>query len=85
MIQKQTIYFPSKNDLEDYNISEKTVQRFVFTSEQLNEYTRNVIKQTLQTAAKNALCDFDEGGCTEFVDKQSITDTFEEIYQKFKV
>ena len=58
---------------------------YFFTPEQLNEYTANVIKQALETAAEKALCDFDEGGCTEFVDEKSITNTFEETFKNFKV
>ena len=52
--------------------------------EALNEYLKFVITKTLKTAAEKALCDFDEGGCTEFVDEQSITNTFEETYNKIK-
>ena len=63
----------------------KPQEGYFFTSEQLNEYTANVIKQALETAAEKALCDFDEGGCTEFVDKQSITNTFKETFKLFSV
>ena len=60
-------------------------QGYFFTPEQLNELLSDVIKDTLNTAAENAKCDFDEGGCTEFVDEESITNTFEETFQKHKV
>lgn len=92
----------------------KEQESFVFTPEQLNEYTANVIKQTLETAAEKAEIkedtldtesykkadEFaerksysyvtDTDGCLVGVDtfevnKQSITNTFEETYQKFKV
>ena len=65
---------------------------FVFTPEQLNEYTANVVKQALETAAEkaNSFIDGDEsvyiqGNVWSEVDKQSITNTFEEIFQKYKV
>lgn len=60
-------------------------QGYFFTPEQLNQLLSDVIKDALNTAADNALCDFDEGGCTEFVDEKSITNTFEETFNKFKV
>ena len=58
---------------------------YFFTPEQLNEYTANVIKQALETAAKNV-----ETISVKFtedyeVDKQSITNTFEETFEKFKI
>ncbi len=76
---------------------------FVFTSEQLNEYTKTVIKQSLETAADKALLSIDgileknngqryiveEGNhyCETEIDvsKESITNTFEETYNKLKV
>lgn len=60
-------------------------EAFVFIPEQLNEYTSNVIKKALENAANNAQCDFDEGGPTEFVNTKSITNTFEETFNEFKV
>lgn len=92
----------------------KEQQAFVFTPEQLNEYTANVVRQALETAAEKAEIkedtldtesykkadEFAEGksysyvtdtdGCLVGVDtfevnKQSITNTFEETYKKFEV
>lgn len=57
---------------------------YFFTPEQLNEYTANVIKDALNTAAENAYVDFEDYD-KEFVNKKSITNTFEEIFQKYKV
>ncbi len=37
-------------------------QGYFFTPEQLNQLLSDVIKDALNTAADNALCDFDEGG-----------------------
>jgi hypothetical protein len=86
-IQKQTVYFAEKetpiltHHLDGYNKKEG----YFFTTEQLNRFLSLVIKDTLNTAAKKALCDFDEGGCTEFVDEKSITNTFEETFNKHKI
>lgn len=66
-------------------------QGYFFTQKQLNEYTQNVIKQTLETAAEKAkLEDVWEGNtgseyCDFIVNKKSITNTFEETFNKFKV
>ena len=67
---------------------------YFFTPEQLNEYTANVITTTLETAADKAelISTPYSDWCTEcsrstdlFVSSDSITDTFEEIFKKFKV
>lgn len=73
----------------------KPQDAFVFTPEQLNEYTQNVIKQTLETAAENAKT-IDtyktrwsglnrEGFVEKDVYKESITNTFQKIFKKFEV
>ncbi len=54
---------------------------YFFTSEQLNEYTQRVIKQALETAAENADLIETDGD----VDPKSITNTFEETFNEFKV
>ncbi len=56
MIQKQTVYLPvngdglrvTKGGYDTYDIVEKQHGYFL-TPEQLNEYTANVIKETLET------------------------------------
>lgn len=60
---------------------------YFFTPEQLNEYTANVITTTLKTAAEKADITYTIEKTFDFteVDKQSITDTFEEAFKKFKV
>lgn len=61
---------------------------FVFTQKQLNEYTANVIKQTLETAAKKAEAINKAkfwGDYNPVIDEESITNTFEETFNKFKV
>jgi hypothetical protein len=99
---KQTVYLPVKigNDTNTglivkyirsghkYPIEEQ--QAFVFTPEQLNEYTQSVIKQALETAAKKANMKCKRGHSVEFaehwsVNKQSITNTLEETCKKFEV
>ena len=63
---------------------------YFFTPEQLNDYTQNVIKQSLETAAKKAECCEDAivilgHTITEaYVKKESITNTFEETFKLFK-
>lgn len=57
---------------------------FVFTPEQLNEYTQKVIKQTLETAAEKDTY-YSSFEYSKDRNKQSITNTFEEIFNKFKV
>lgn len=73
----------------------KQQNAFVFTPKQLNEYTQSVIKQALETAAENAQT-IDtyktrwsglnkEGFVEKDVYRESITNTFEETFNKFKV
>jgi hypothetical protein len=61
----------------------KHQEGYFFTPEQINEYTQSVIKQALETAAKKA--DTEEKHGWMFVNKQSITNTFEETFKKFEV
>lgn len=69
----------------------KEQEVFVFTQEQLNEYTANVIRQALEAAAEKAVIRMKEGmdfyyeDYIEGVDKQSITDTLEETFKLFKI
>lgn len=74
---------------------------YFFTPEQLNEYIQNVIKQSLETAAENVgfiettseklnseeykpFVTADDGTIW-IVNKQSITNTLDETYNKLKV
>ena len=98
---KQPIYLPvikhnvgceyrilnSDNVTEHFAVKQES---FVFTSEQLNEYTQNVIKQALETAAEKAETEYcgnpyDYEDNSQCVDRQSITNTFEETFKKFEV
>lgn len=102
-LNKQTVYLPVNGEQEkvichDYpdwmdkitGVLEK--EGYFFTPEQLNEYTKNVIKQSLEAAAEKAEIE-DIGGIGRdgeyhehnIVNKQSITNTFEETYSKLKV
>jgi len=107
-LAKQTVYLPIKEH-SIFKILESgtTLQNcypeegYFFTPEQLNEYTQNVIKQTLEAAAENVDADFEPMGwlaeqhaTTPFIQGEdyeigisriSITNTFEETYQKLKV
>lgn len=96
---KQTVYLPVRDktkidDETEYIAAEyhngayvEGIERkegYFFTPEQLNEYTANVIKQALETAAEKAITDYDSA-YNVVVDKKSITTAFEETFQKYKV
>lgn len=65
----------------------KPQEGYFFTSEQLNEYTQSVIKQSLETAAEKAEYNTDgqEHINEVWVDKQSIINTAEETFKQFEV
>jgi len=73
----------------------KQSEGYFFTPEQLNEYTANVIKQALETAADEAQTidtyktRFSGLNKLSFIEKDvykpSIINTFEETYKKFEV
>ena len=105
----ECVYTPSfitKTTKESEGLEHLIIERlnkkelFVFTSEQLNEYTTNIIKQALETAAQNAevkvtenaliedgscYTTYDDGVISVTSDKQSIINTFEETFKKFSV
>jgi hypothetical protein len=91
-MNKQTVYLPLKIE----NPTDKSFdvrEGYFFTAEELNEYTQNVIKQALETAAEKATVtpidheEISEGSFRPIwgVDDDSITNTFEETYKKFEV
>ena len=68
----------------------KPQEGYFFTPEQLNEYTQNVIKQALETAAESKSLEtaYTNDGLDYLemrLSKQSITSTFEETFKKFEV
>ena len=85
---KQTVYLPVKDGDSEISVSYwerdthivdvKEESGYFFTLDQLNEYTQNVIKQALETAAEKADACIDmnedayvEGSIWPEVDKQS--------------
>ena len=92
MIQKQTVCIATdKTKKEGYSVPKGFIGKYgyFFTPEQLNEYTANVIKQALETAAENVEPDYWKGSCelcgSNVVDKKSITNTFEETFKLYQV
>jgi len=95
----ETKFFSTSNGLAEYytdvDLWFKLQEAFVFTPEQLNEYTQSVIKQALETAAEKAeikerkvsysSSSGSEYGYVQSINKQSIIYTFEETYKKYKV
>jgi hypothetical protein len=84
--EKGKIYFNSLSDRQVKDIE------LIFTPEQLNQLLSDVIKDALSTAAQRVIMEDigdigREDECHEYyvVDKESITNTFEEIYDKFKI
>lgn len=93
-MKKQTVYLPVNGDQEKYVVSDNDSGYFngvieqkgyFFTPEQLNEYTANVIRQALETAAEKANVKVIGEHYVGSVVKESITNTFEETFKKFEV
>lgn len=61
-LTKQTVYLPVKEETEyttpSWSGPLEQNEGYFLTPEQLNEYTANVIKQALETAAKKAQLSF---------------------------
>jgi hypothetical protein len=88
---KDFVYTPFSKDVTHWLKEQKA---FVFTVEELNEYTQNVIKQALETAADRAEIVTEDYGIPAWsanynpeiiLNKKSITNTFEETYRLFSV
>ena len=94
---KDFVYTPFSKDVTHWLKEQKA---FVFTSEELNEYTQNVIKQALETAAdkaqlyrqnsayKHSKFNLKIEKCLNYnvgIDLETITNTFEETFKKFEV
>lgn len=96
-LDKQRVYLPIPENsvykiLEDGICLENCYpeEGYFFTSEQLNEYTKNIIKESLKTAAEKARCcedaivDLGHTIVEADVDKKSILNQFKSIFEKFK-
>lgn len=96
----QVKYYAShfKEDFEMVTHWLKPQEAFVLTPEQLNDYTQSVIKQALNTAAEKVTYMKECGkinnekcyavfchNCSDVIDKESITNTFEETFKNFEV
>lgn len=94
----ETKFFSTSNGLAEYytdvDLWFKLQEAFISTPEQLNEYTANVVRQALETAAEKAEIVTEDYGIPAWsanynpeiiLNKQSITNTFEETYKKFEV
>lgn len=108
---KRTVYLPVNgeqdkvvcNDYPDWmdRITGVLEQEgYFFTKEELNEYTQNVIKQALETAAdkaqlyrqnsayKHSKFNLKIEKCLNYnvgIDLETITNTFEETFKKFEI
>ena len=65
----------------------KLKEGIFFTQEEYNKHIKEIIEQTLETAAEKADTTWRSvsRGTEEVVDKDSITNTFEETYLKYKI
>jgi len=88
---KQTVYLPVEDYLErQWNEPFEDIvnakEGYFFTPEQLNEYTANVIKQALQTAAEKAEIKYDHfDDMATYINTASIKNTFDITFQQYKV
>ena len=59
----------------------------LFTQEEYNKHIKEVIENTLRSGAENAEIDYEEEKTYDFtfVNKDSILNTFEETYLKYKI
>lgn len=106
MIEKETVCIATdETKKQGYNVPNGFIGKYgyFFNQEQLNEYTQNVIKESLEIASEKATMlhenwniGIDKGNKeiefyrnsdknTITIDKQSITNSFNEIYEKLKV
>ena len=65
----------------------KPTELITFTPEEYNQHIQDIIKETLETAAKKADINYSEEKTFDFtfVDKESIINTFEETFNKYKL
>jgi len=97
-IKIKTVYVPVNGSstlfvVEEGRISDSVEEQqlITFTPEEYNKHIQEVIDDALETAAEKAYVDNNHiQGCAmdsdDFeVNKESITDTFEETFKKFKI
>ena len=91
---KQTVYLPVKQGQTTKTVicdtgeafPVKQMEGYFFTPEQLNEYTANVIKQALETAAEKAEIKYDHfDDMAAYINTASIKNTFDITFQQYKV
>ena len=87
-IKKSFTSYASK----DYIVSElekdfKSQEGIFFTQEEYNKHIKEVIENTLKNGAENAEIDYEEEKTYDFtfVNKDSILNTSEETYLKYKI
>ena len=97
MIEKETVCIATdETKKQGYSVPNGFIGKYgyFFTKEQLNEYTEKVIKESLEIASEKAKVSVKEinvGHDYEFTDtinivnKQSIINSFNEIYEKLEV
>ena len=94
----QTVYVPVNGDYDtavcnyasDGWLHEETVipkKGIFFTQEEYNKHIKEIIENTLRSGAENAEIDYEEEKTYDFtfVNKDSILNTFEETYLKYKI
>lgn len=90
----KTVYVPVNGSstlfvVEEGRISDSVEEQqlITFTPEEYNKHIQEVINDALKTAAENADITYTQEKTFDFtdVDKQSITNTFEETFKKFKI
>jgi len=91
----QTVYIPDKDrvHISEFDVITHPAYRLqgqkgiFFTVEEYNKHIKEVIEETLKNGAEEAdttWISVSRGG-EEVVDKDSILNTFEESYKKFKI
>lgn len=90
----KTVYVPVNGSstlfvVEEGRISDSVEEQqlITFTPEEYNKHIQKVIEDALKTAAENADITYTQEKTFDFteVDKESIINTFEQIFNKFKV
>ena len=92
----QTVYVSADEESTDnilcdgagqYIQNLKRKKGIFFTQEEYNKHIKEIIENTLRSGAENAEIDYEEEKTYDFtfVNKDSILNTFEETYLKYKI